>query len=43
MMMDIIFHSDLDETRKQALLRDALAYLDRKGSFSFKLHSLSDM
>ena len=43
MMIDIIFHSDLDETRKQALLRDALAYLDRKGSFSFKLHSLSDM
>ena len=40
-MMDIIFHSDLDEDRKQALLNDALAYLDGKGYFSFRLHSLS--
>jgi len=40
-MIDIIFHSDLDEDRKQALLSDALAYLDRKGCFSFRLHSLS--
>ena len=39
-MMDIIFHSDLDEKKKQALLSDALAYLDGKGYFSFKLHSL---
>ena len=39
-MIDIIFHSDLDEDRKQALLRDALAYLDGKGYFSFRLHSL---
>lgn len=38
-MIDIIFHSDLDEDRKQALLSDALAYLDGKGHFSFKLHS----
>ena len=38
-MIDIIFHSDLDETRKDALLQDALAYLDGKGYFSFKLHS----
>ena len=39
-MIDIIFHSDLDEDRKQALLGDALAYLDGKGYFSFRLHSL---
>ena len=40
-MIDIISHSDLDEARKQALLSDALAYLDGKGYFSFRLHSLS--
>lgn len=40
-MIDIIFHSDLDEDRKQALLSDALAYLDGKGYFSFRLHSLT--
>ena len=39
-MIDIIFHSDLDGDRKQALLSDALAYLDGKGYFSFRLHSL---
>ena len=39
-IIDIIFHSDLDEARKQALLNDALAYLDGKGYFSFRLHSL---
>lgn len=38
--IDILFHSDLDESVKRALLEDALAYLDGKGSFSFKLHSL---
>ena len=40
-MIDIIFHSDLDDARKQALLGDALAYLDGKGYYSFRLHSLS--
>ena len=40
-IIDIIFHSDLDEDRKQALLSDALAYLDGKGYFSFRLHSFS--
>lgn len=39
-MIDIIFHSDLDEDRKNALLQDAIAYLDGKGYFSFKLHAL---
>ena len=39
-MIDIIFHSDLDEASKNALLQDAIAYLDGKGYFSFKLHSL---
>ena len=40
-MIDIIFHSDLDEDKKQALLQDALAYLDSEGYFSFRLHSLN--
>ena len=38
-MIDIVFHSDLDEARKKALLSDAIAYLDGKGYFSFRLHS----
>lgn len=38
--IEILFHSDLDESVKTALLEDALAYLDGKGSFSFKLHAL---
>ena len=37
--VDILFHSDLDEERKRALLSDALAYLDGKGYYSFTLHS----
>jgi len=40
--IDIIFHSDLEESRKTALLEDALTYLDGKGYFSFRLHSLSN-
>ena len=39
-MIDIIFHSNLDESRKQALLGDALTYLEAKGYFSFRLQSL---
>ena len=39
-MIDIIFHSDLDEASKNALLQDAIVYLDGKGYFSVKLHSL---
>ena len=38
--IEILFHSDMEEDRKTALLNDALAYLDGKGYFSFKLHSL---
>ena len=38
--IDILFHSDMEEDRKAALLDDALAYLDGKGYFSFRLHSL---
>jgi hypothetical protein len=37
--VDILFHSDLDEERKRALLSDTLAYLDGKGYYSFTLHS----
>ena len=40
--IDILFHSDMEEDRKVALLNDAIAYLDGKGNFSFKLHSLSN-
>lgn len=40
--IDILFHSDLDEDKKAALLNDALAYLDSKGYFSFRLHSLNN-
>ena len=39
--IDILFHTDLDDSVKTALLDDALAYLDSKGYFSFKLHSLA--
>ena len=39
-MIDILFHSDLAEDRKQTLLSDALAYLEGKGYFSFRLQSL---
>jgi len=38
-LIDILFHSDLDESRKAAILDEALAYLDGKGYYSFKLHS----
>ena len=38
--IDILFHSDLEDARKEALLQDALVYLDGKGYFSFRLHSL---
>ena len=38
--IDILFHSDLPEATKTALLSDALSYLDAKGYFSFRLHSL---
>lgn len=39
--IDILFHSDLDEDSKAALLNDAITYLDGKGYFSFRLHSFS--
>ena len=39
-LIDIIFHSEMEEDRKTALLNDALAYLDGKGYFSIRLHSL---
>ena len=39
-MIDILFHSDLDDAKKEVLLNDALAYLNGKGYFSFKLQSL---
>ncbi|MBO7070194.1 MAG: hypothetical protein J6W09_02750 [Bacteroidales bacterium] len=41
LIVDIIFHSDAEESKKVSLLNDALSYLDGKGYYSFKLHSLS--
>ncbi len=38
--IEILFHSDLAEDRKAALLKDALAYFYGKGYFSIRLHSL---
>lgn len=38
--MEILFYSDIEESRKRALLSDAISYLDSKGYVSFKLHSL---
>lgn len=40
--IDILFHSDLEENMKTAILNDALAYLDGKGYYSFRLHSLGN-
>ena len=37
--IEILFFSDIDETKKQTLLKDAINYLDNKGFVSFKLHS----
>ena len=34
--IDILFHSDMEEDQKAALLDDALAYLDGKGFFLFQ-------
>ena len=39
--IEILFHADLDESVKAALLADALAYFDGKGYYSFRLHALS--
>ena len=39
-LTELIFHSDLDESKKKAFLEDALNYLDNKGYYSFRLHSL---
>lgn len=40
--VEIIFHSDLCVEKKNALLEDALMYLDSKGNYSFRLHSLTN-
>ena len=37
--IEILFYSDIDESKKQTLLKDAINYLDNKGYISFKLHS----
>ena len=39
-LTELIFHSDLDESKKKAFLEDVLNYLDNKGYYSFRLHSL---
>lgn len=40
--VELIYHSDLEESRKVAVLNEALHYLDAKGNYSFRLHSLDD-
>ena len=40
-MTDILIHSDIDEARRKSILDDALGYLDHRGYYSFRLHSLS--
>ena len=40
-MTDILIHSDIDEARRKSILDDALGYLDNRGYYSFRLHSLS--
>ena len=40
MLIFILHGSDLDEEVKSALLADAIAYLDGKGFYSVRLHSL---
>lgn len=40
LFVEILFHTELDESRKLAILKDAISYLEGKGYFSFKLYSL---
>ena len=37
---EIIFHSDCEDAKKSVILKDATQYLDSKGYYSFRLHSL---
>ncbi len=39
-LAELVFHSDLDEGKKQTFLEDAVNYLDNKGNYSFRLHAL---
>jgi len=38
--VEIMIHSDIDESKKAGLLEDAINYLDSKGYYSFRLNSL---
>ena len=40
LLTDILIHSDIDEERRKSILDDALRYLDHRGYYSFRLHSL---
>jgi hypothetical protein len=40
LFVEILFRSNLEEDKKEAVLKDALVYLDGKGYYSFKLHAL---
>ena len=39
-LTDILYHSDIEESRRKTILNDALRYLDHRGYYSFRLHSL---
>ena len=41
LLTDILVHSDIDDARKNSILDDALRYLDHRGYYSFRLHSLN--
>ena len=41
--IDIVYHGDVDDSVKEALLDDALVYLEGKGNFSIKLYSLKTL
>jgi hypothetical protein len=38
--VELLFHSDLEDARKEEILQDAVNYLDNKGYYSFRLHAL---
>ena len=40
LFVDLLFHTDLDESKKSALLKDTIAYLESRNYISFRLYSL---
>lgn len=40
LFVDLLFHTDLDESIKSRLLKDTIAYLESRNYISFRLYSL---